>query len=108
MNTIKDKVESAWTPGPWKVGKDRRIEALGKCIIIDERVITAPCLNGLHDAIRVAEANATLIAAAPDLAEALKELTEDFEIWLLEHEVDPRTQSRLLLAHAALKKAGAL
>lgn len=53
---------SKHTPGPWSIGKNGRIEAkngLGKTVVVDELAIGDP-------------ANAALIAAAPELLDALK------------------------------------
>ena len=54
--------ERKWTPGPWEIGNDNRIEdgGYGVAVIVDD------CPN--HEA----SANAHLIAAAPDMYEALK------------------------------------
>lgn len=53
--------ETKWTPGPWRVGIDRR------AIWDDEDRCIAVAKSETHQL----EANARLIAAAPDLYEAL-------------------------------------
>jgi len=94
------------TPAPWKIERDR---GDGKVIAISnpgdgwERLYVEVCSDDCDR--EVAQANARLIAAAPDLLEALKAIKESAEDgrdcpeWLLE---------RLQDANAALRKATAV
>jgi hypothetical protein len=60
---VNEMSERKWTPGPWFVGKDLSIGPNGQGV----SVIVAAC-DYDH-----ADANAHLIAAAPDLYEALED-----------------------------------
>ncbi len=62
------------TPGPWKVGPTITGRNPSILILADEVVCqaTAPQLNDWD--WKITEANARLIAAAPDLLEALKKI----------------------------------
>lgn len=64
---------SAHTPGPWALGFDSTT-SLGQCHLISSRV------GGWHDVAHVAEANARLIAAAPELLAALKRLLSHYDV----------------------------
>lgn len=71
----KTEGKTSWTPGPWEYGEDRRgrkrVFAGSREIV---RALTAHGTRRIPAAER--EANARLIAAAPDLYEALAELVE--------------------------------
>lgn len=98
---------SKHTPGPWK------ITSLARNGVINHRVhfpgtaeFTGTCVATVEPeddngaAARVADANAKLIAAAPDLLEALQTLLAQYR--------KGRTSNDLFIAHseAALAKAG--
>lgn len=63
-------IKAKHTPGPWKIdyGYNRSINFIGPCV---------PDQYAGSSWLRVTEANARLIAAAPELLEALKLLVED-------------------------------
>lgn len=76
--------QSKHTPGPWSAVADEDSARIGGC---DWRIIT-PCSLDDHDALvsiwdrRDGEdvaANARLIAAAPDMLEALKKIVFDWD-----------------------------
>lgn len=82
----------AWTPGPWRDGQDGNTRVYGPDGMGEHSGLIATVFKG--------RANARLIAAAPDLAEALEELLfEDSD----KSEVD-RVVTRVK-ARAALAKA---
>jgi hypothetical protein len=96
--------EAHHTPGPWKVvyrddcdNPPSLLDADGDHVPLSSR--DSP----------VAQANSRLIAAAPDMAEALKDILTDFASFV-EDEPDPSikklNRARLLKACAALSKAG--
>ena len=62
---------NAWTPGPWRVAPVS--DYVGAELNVDARERGFICLAGVRGD-REAEANARLIAAAPDLLAALKEV----------------------------------
>lgn len=72
------------TPGPWKIGwwKHSFESHHGASIRLGNGFIIAGVFSGKRDWLqkdRKAEANARLIAAAPDLYEALKRIAKAFE-----------------------------
>ncbi len=62
---------SKHTPGPWSVWSDP--EQKDQCQYIDAKGMAVAHVFGINR-----EANARLIAAAPDLLEALIEMVDDF------------------------------
>ena len=58
-----------FTPGPWTVDPRKKLRVVAEN---DNTVASTGCTNSLRDQW---EANARLIAAAPDLLEALRKLT---------------------------------
>jgi hypothetical protein len=58
------------TPGPWIIDRSHKVDRDGTTIWADD-VIIADCVPDQHENHK---ANAHLIAAAPDLLEAMKEL----------------------------------
>ena len=77
--------ETRWTKGPWKIGSQtakktyRRIDAGARWYGLAKVVVRLD-----NDPNPEGEANARLIAAAPDLYEALAELSRlADEIWVL-------------------------
>jgi hypothetical protein len=111
---ISDKPSPQHTPGPWEADK----EVIGwwsgeqtGCMVRFFRgsrgMPIANCLRGETGYV-AAVANAKLMAAAPELAEALKSCLGSMQMELPECEgctTDPCTQCR---AKSALKKAGYL
>lgn len=73
--------ETKWTPGPWKVGKDDPAVSYGSEDRLPEgwQLITGRCppfAFGCCVAHVAEEADARLISAAPDMAEALARFDE--------------------------------
>ena len=64
-------IKAKHTPGPWKIdyGYNRSINFIGPCV---------PDQYAGSSWLQVTEANARLIAAAPDLLDALKGMLEVF------------------------------
>ena len=87
------------TPGPWHV-----IEARGSHSIdsVDVRVAKV-ARNGVDDV--EGEANARLIAAAPDLLEALYLLVVDVRVAEVDKDGGMRFSERIRHAEAAIAKA---
>lgn len=93
-------METRFTPGPWMVTRSDRRKTL--CVISEDTWICGELQsdNPLAIPIVESEANARLIAAAPDLYEALNEL-------LFEDSDKPEVErlKTLVKARAALAKA---
>lgn len=84
-----------WTPGPWYI----RERTGGFTIWSDHGAVTSTTITPLSSRRAEGEANARLVAAAPDLYEAL-EMVRDA------NESDPHIPpSALAKIHAALAKA---
>lgn len=94
----KLKLTTGHTPGPWVVRttEDGRIAIYSKAdsLWITEMLRPMPILNS--------EANAHLIAAAPEMLEALKELKNQIRV---RHKMNVKKDYSLLLADAAAGKA---
>lgn len=61
------------TPGPWTVGKQQPFMAYGsREVVAAANALVAVVWNGWSGKQEVADANAALIAAAPDMLEALQ------------------------------------
>jgi hypothetical protein len=107
--------ETKWTPGPWAIakrGRDRRSERLGwleirdanGCPVVHAGSVTIWQEDGGqdHDAgVRMSEADAALIAAAPDLYEALAAVVDAIPVG----KVSIAARVALDNARAALAKA---
>ena len=103
------------TPGPWRVKQTgftyfRDLTILGEDWHGEETPIAAALVrNALHpygraDKARAEiEANARLIAAAPELISALEAVLPDLEHYVATH--GPGPDKRLALARAAIEKA---
>jgi hypothetical protein len=96
---------SAHTPGPWTQDKYGNVLANGEGLLV-----SGVCLpNGVHPRRGEAEANARLIASAPDLLKHLRELVEivDAAISAGDWKVDGCCDPSLSLdwARAAIAKA---
>ncbi len=100
--------EAKHTPGPWLVGP------------ADDTVITHMGADGLRyeiaavdgdynepDTWPVMEANARLIAAAPDLVKALRDILRIVDAMNMSVRLGKREIERVAAAWAALAKAGA-
>lgn len=92
---------SKHTPGPWTENIDRRPK--GQSIEITNSNPTASALAYVPHHGKFSEANAKLIAAAPDMAEALRQAVEVFNA----KEIDA-LQAFVMIERmrAALAKAG--
>jgi hypothetical protein len=81
---------SGFTPGPWvprRAAKPDNTGGYDWAIIAPDKAIVAECFevvdwaeNGVDFDTRPVEANARLIAAAPDLLEALQKVVSCFDI----------------------------
>ena len=81
-----------WTPGPWWTDAKYNGKEMG-CAVIAARIDSGPLPGNptrgmvtfatatLNTEARRCEANARLIAAAPDLAEAVRRQVENIERW---------------------------
>lgn len=87
--------ERKWTHGPW-VWVDGDLEDRG-----GEPVAYHSC----HGGVVVNDANAHLIAAAPDLYEALELMRHEYRTALRISGVDEMTSKTMATANAALAKA---
>ena len=97
------------TPGPWRVDIDRAIVAdsqargIWRTVVADLGLPTSP--NGAQER----EANAHLIAAAPDLLEALEELVvtaDNMRAWIeRQAAATPEDHAAIARARAAIAKA---
>lgn len=83
-----------WTPGPWRVGTHHQILSTGG----DNRCAGIVSYNSWMG-IEEAEANAHLIAAAPDMYAALEQLVNTAASY------QPHFYNELKQARAALAKA---
>ena len=104
-NTMKTNIEApakhrpAHTPGPWDV------EPKGSRHFVDGADgLTVAYLDraGVRERSEI-EANALLIAAAPELIEALEAVLPDLEHYVATH--GPGPDKRLAIARAAIAKA---
>lgn len=91
------------TPGPWFENLQRRPK--GQPIEIINGNPTASALAYVPHHGKFSEANAKLIAAAPDLVQAVKNFVGFAEYHELE-KANPRFRIQLLEMRAALAKAG--
>lgn len=96
------------TPGPWTASeRDRSYVRIDS----DHWAMLATVvvrMSGADENIPSGEANARLIAAAPDLLDALKEFVEPFAGWDIQNFIkrsDPATAVRVTKARTAIAKA---
>lgn len=72
------------TPGPWnRIKGDRNVYSASGT------VCKTPAILGGGSAATNWEANARLIAAAPDLLEALEDALSDYDAWMKDADVTP-------------------
>lgn len=90
--------DNNFTKGEWERGKTVDLSVYSS----DDQRLIADC-RVVHRGYGVCEANANLIAAAPDLLEALEELTKFIEFASSEYEIPINID--IAKAEAALKKA---
>lgn len=91
---------TAHTPGPWVLGSPELITAFGSDYKYNITTPNGPCLA----VVLGGEANARLIAAAPELLEALKALHEACDTLLSERSLY-KIQGELNMALTAIAKA---
>ena len=89
-----------FTPGPWKATYDSQLQAAIEIYNTEDRVMVAVLPDrGTIEAMSEIEANANLIAAAPDMYEALETIERVAGIGMMED--DPAR----VKARDALRKA---
>lgn len=96
---------SKHTPGPWVVGENQDHDAI---MASDYYVATVHDACGIESNDETSRANAKLIAAAPDLLEALRCSVAAFEgdtIDEIEADYGIATAQRVDMARAAIRKA---
>ena len=93
---------SAHTPGPWEPRESKTSNYLWEIVATSKRGITYVIARLAKPNQGEREANARLIAAAPDLLAALQALLPDAEA---NHCGGPDTAARLAQARAAIAKA---
>lgn len=114
-----DMGDAKHTPGPWKAVEPTAIDYRSMQIQTDESLIAVCCGGGPKRAISAPEerANARLIAAAPDLLEALRKTTGELRdlramvygecpSLLEDHFSAPNIDDAIESGDAALTKAG--
>jgi hypothetical protein len=95
---------SGHTKGPWVVNEPHAVRSHSRQVLNETGYIVAECQEWNTGTGRCANANARLIAAAPELLAALRELTIAAEAsgW----DVDADNAPILNAARAAIAKAG--
>lgn len=91
--------DTRWTPGPWLVSET------GSVVAASDSGYVAEPYDGRHtlqNDAAITAANAHLIAAAPEMYEALAAVIGDYEAHMRGHEYVP---TPLIAARAALAKA---
>lgn len=88
---------SMHTPGPWKVAKPQRTYRDGNLMY---GIVGPECVIDYED-WGFTEADARLIAAAPDLLEALKELADYVRTDLVDSDIARRVEAAIAKAEVA-------
>lgn len=90
--------KARFTPGPWAV-------AFGKSK--DEMFVVDATGAGLwcNDSSISNQADGPLLAAAPELLEALKGCVSELRQWMAHYGSDPSTNEKITAARAAIQKA---
>lgn len=93
---------SGHTNGPWSIAKDRA----GRAIVgPDGKTVGAAHMSSKPNLIEEVEANARLIAAAPDLYEALLMMVEEkCDYMIINNLGNPEETHTVKVANAALRK----
>lgn len=91
---------SAHTPGPWRVWNNGKGYYLSICASAHRNLATVMQRDNRPESFDERTANARLIAAAPDLLEALKTIDQwsqdsgkDFPYWVVEEAISKATGS---------------
>ena len=97
-------MEAKHTPGPWEYNTDSRWP---NCLIAPKAIPGPLSLSRVCEAHYLSAADAKLIAAAPDLLEALQDCNEQLEIYLqgTDDGMDDDAESAYQFACAAIEKA---
>ena len=98
---------ASFTPGPWTVGGEGcRFAGVGNVAFADFvslTNITAPTVPAHHEpSDEEREANARLIAAAPELLTALREVSDRFERCVINSGSDPEFAAAAVAEYRAL------
>lgn len=100
------------TPGPWEIRHESTdpewavVVATGGRIVANVNAETGPDIPPLVSTKMPRDANARLIAAAPDLLEALQRTVEALEYWLPRHGDPEGANSAMMVnARATIAKA---
>lgn len=101
---------SQHTPGPWEASawssvKGGELIALGWSITANGHLLPLSACAAFDDDILEPQANARLIAAAPELLEALLALVDEYEPNLKAFATDAPRKAKWMSALAALAKA---
>ena len=92
--------EPKFTKGPWTATYDSQLQALIEIYSIEDRILVAVLPDrGTVEAMPEIEANANLIAAAPDMYEVLADMDDAFNDHL------PESRLGMLLTWGAFEKA---
>lgn len=97
------KKQITHTPGPWRTVTDEDEDFVGAVVLTEGGTLVADCnIFGIDRPDEEMELNAALVAAAPDLYEALTIIIESATDG---RECPEWLQERLTIARAALAKA---
>lgn len=95
--------ERKWTPGPWYIDGYNETRDGGYVEVKSEKFHWVCSVTDYSDG--TAKPNAHLIAAAPDLYEALEVMRHEYRTALRISGVDEKTSKTMATANAALAKA---
>ena len=91
------------TPGPWRIGTPGPNGSYTVGTV--QGLMTAVIAESLHDNPEVANADASLVSAAPELLGALEELKDLFEMFRMLSFQDPEEGSTAWKVNNAIAKA---
>jgi hypothetical protein len=102
---VRQQLLGTHTPGPWALGeRDENDQRIVRSEHIEICTCWHHCVGNIE---RQMEANARLIAAAPDLLWALRDLLELAEALMRETDREPVPDGAIVQARAAIAKASA-